>query len=282
MEFVSAIAERRSGPPLKAHLKIDTGMRRFGVLPSEALAAMRALASAPTINVAGVFTHFAQADEPDESPTLAQLRTFNGCLEEIRAAGLPTGLAHAANSAGQLRSRNFDAGLVRLGIALYGIPPSAEAPLLPGMRPAMSFVSRVQRVFPLSAGEGVSYGAAFRASAPMTAVLVPVGYADGYRRALSNLGEVVVNGARTRVLGRVCMDQMIVAAPEGVDVVVDNEVTLWGGAGGSAIRVAEVADRAGTIAYELVSGVAARVPRHYLRNGALIAVEDLAGLHRFE
>ena len=280
MEFVNGVALRQSGRPIRVHLKIDTGMRRFGVLPVDALAAMKALAAAPAVEIAGVFTHFGQADEVDPSPTEAQLRGFNESVAAIRTAGLPTGLVHAANSAGQLRSRDFDADLVRLGIALYGLPPSADAPLLPEMRPAMTLVSRVQRVFPLIPGDGVSYGATFRAPRPMRAALIPAGYADGYRRALSNCGEVVINDHRAPILGRVCMDQLVVGVPEGVDVVVDNEVTLWGGIGDNAIGVAQVAERAGTIAYELVSGVSARVPRVFLRDGQVVAIEDLTGLHR--
>lgn len=282
IEFVRAALEPRNGPPLKVHLKIDTGMRRFGILPDEAVAAMTALASTPNVQIAGVFTHFARADEVDLEPTERQARLFGDAVSAIRAAGLPTGLIHAANSAGQLQSRRFDADVVRLGIALYGIPPSSDVPLLSGMRPAMTFVSRVQRVIGLSPGDGVSYGATFRARSAMRVALLPVGYADGYRRSLSNLGEVVIGGVRARVLGRVCMDQLVAAVPEDVDVVVDNEATLWGGAGEGAISVTEVAERAGTIAYEMVTGVSARVPRVYLQGGQPVAIEDLAGLHRVD
>lgn len=280
MEFIGALTNLPANASLGVHLKIDTGMRRFGVMPGEALSAMRQLAAASGVAVAGVFTHFGQADEPEADPTDAQQRQFQGCLEAFRAAGLPTGLVHMANSAGQLRSRAYDGDLVRLGISLYGLPPSADVPLLAGMRSAMTLVSRVQRIITLEPGDGVSYGATFRAPSRMKAALLPVGYADGYVRALSNCGEVRINRRTARVLGRVCMDQMAVEIPEGADVVVDNEATIWGGSGGEEVSLAELSKRAGTIPYEMVAAVSARVPRIYLRSGEPVAVEDLAGLHR--
>jgi alanine racemase len=279
LEFIDALA--RHPTPISVHLKIDTGLRRFGVTPDEALAAMTRLSSIPGVVVAGVFSHFGQADECDAGPTNAQHAAFQTCLDAFRTHELPAGLIHAANSAGLLRGRDYDRLMVRLGISLYGIAPSPAIALLPGMRPAMTLVSRVQRVFTLASGDGVSYGATFRAVAPMKAALIPIGYADGYLRSLSNRGEMSINGFSAPVLGRVCMDQTVVGLAANVEVVVNNEVIVAGGEGPNGVPFEDVATRAGTNAYEIVTAVSARVPRVYLRDGTSIAVEDLMGLHRF-
>jgi len=189
-------------------------------------------------------------------------------------------MVHSANSAALLKSRAYDSSVVRLGISLYGIAPSPDVALLPGMRPAMTLVSRVQRIFRLAIGEGVSYGATFRATTPMKAALIPIGYADGYLRSLSSRGEMRINGSPAPVLGRVCMDQTVVGIADDVEVVVNNEVIVAGGAGRSGVPFEEIASRAGTNPYEIVTAVSARVPRVYLRGGERVAVEDLSGLHR--
>lgn len=279
MEFVRALAQRPSLQPLKVHLKVDTGLRRFGVMPADAVEAMRCLNAAPNVRIVGVFTHFGHADEVDAAPTDRQHRVFRETVNAIEAADLPTGLMHAANSGGQLRGRAYDDDLVRLGISLYGIPPSRDVPVFDGMRPAMTVTSRIQRVFDVAPGEGISYGATFRADRPIRAALVPIGYGDGYKRSLSNRGEMRLKGEVAKVLGRVCMDQTVVSIPDGVDVVVNDAITVLGGVGDDAVEPGELALLAGTNAYEIVTSVSARVPRWFVRNGETVAVEDLAGLH---
>ena len=279
MEFIGALAEHHASP-VSVHLKIDTGLRRFGVMPEEALDALTMLANNSGIRIAGVFSHFGQADESDSTPTDAQHERFLACLNAFRARELPTGLVHAANSAALLRSRAYDHDMVRLGISLYGVPPSADASLLAGMRPAMTIVSRVQRVFDLAPGDGVSYGATFRAQTAMRAALVPIGYGDGYPRALSNCGMMKIAGHSAPVIGRVCMDQTVVAAPTGIDVVVNDAIIVAGGADGPRIPLEEIAAHAGTNPYEIATAISARVPRVFLRNGEPVAIEDLSGLHR--
>jgi len=280
LEFIEALASRSGARPISVHLKLDTGLRRFGVKPEEAVGALRRLASAPNVVIAGVFTHFGQADDSDERLVNDQHERFLACLGSIQALGLPTGLVHAANSAALLRSRAYDHAMVRLGISLYGIAPSPEIALFSGMRPAMTVVSRVQRVFDLVSGDGVSYGATFKADRPMRAALVPIGYGDGYSRALSSQGEMMINGTISPVLGRVCMDQTVVGLANNPGVVVNNEVTIIGGAGTNIVPIEDVARLAGTNPYEIVTAVSARVPRVYVRQGLRIAIEDLNGLHR--
>jgi alanine racemase len=266
--------------PVAIHLKVDTGMRRYGCEPDEAAPLAQAIASKPAVRLAGVFTHFSCADEQDERPTLDQFQRFEQAITEIRERGVEPGLRHAANSAGTLRSRRFDLEMVRIGIAMYGIAPSGDIPLADGMRPAMTLVSKVGRVLRLRAGDRVSYGGTYRAERDEQAALVPIGYADGYRRALSNRGWMEICHERAPVLGRVCMDQTIVGLPDHCLVSAGEEIIVAGSGDGVAPTWDEMAAVVGTIPYEIVTGISARVPRLYVAGGELVAVEDLGGLRR--
>jgi alanine racemase len=266
--------------PVAIHLKVDTGMRRYGCEPDEAAPLAQAIAANPALQLAGVFTHFACADEQDERPTLDQFQRFDRALADIRDRGIDPGLRHAANSAGTLRSRQFDLDMVRLGIAMYGIAPSSDVSLAAGMRPAMTLRSNVGRVLRLTAGDRVSYGGTYRATRDGQAALIPLGYADGYRRALSNRGWMEICHERAPVLGRVCMDQTIVGLPDHCLVSTGEEVTVAGSGDGIAPTWDELAAIVGTIPYEIVTGIGPRVPRLYVARGEVIAVEDLGGLHR--
>ena len=259
--------------PAAVHVKADTGMRRYGALPEAAVALARRVAADPALELAGFSTHFAAADEADETFTREQAARFDRCLADLAAVGIRPARVHAANSGATLRSRRYDYDLVRVGIALYGLPPSAEIGLPTGMRPVMTVRSRIARIVELAPGDTVGYGRTYRAAGIERAALIPIGYADGYRRALSGRAWVGIGGRPAPVLGRVSMDQTVVGIPTGVEARVGDEVTVAGGRPDEgAPSVAELAEALGTITYEVVTGVADRVPRHYVRGGELVAV----------
>jgi len=250
---------------LPVHLKVDTGMHRVGCTTDDACALAETIAARDELRLEGVLTHFAVADEPDNPYTGEQLDRFEGVLDDLRRAGVQFDLVHAANSAALLaftdRAR-FD--LVRCGIAAYGVPP---APSLAGrvpLRPAMALKARVSHVKRLPAGARLSYGLRYTMPADGTVATVPVGYADGVPRALSATGgEVLVRGRRHPIAGTVTMDQLMVDVGD-TPVDVGDEVVLLGRDGDAEITADEWADRLGTIAYEIVCGIGARVPRSHI------------------
>jgi alanine racemase len=203
------------------------------------------------------------------------LREFERVVDSLRVAGVRVPALHAANSAGILTGRGTGYGIARAGIALYGIPPSSEVPLLSGMRPAMSIESRITRLIALAPGDTVGYNRTFRATAPMRAALLPIGYADGYRRALSGQAWVGIDGQRASVIGRVSMDQIVVEIPRGVRPDVGTAVFVLGGDPAlGAPSIGEMADLMATNSYEVIVGIRERIPRLYFRDGELVAVKD--------
>jgi len=250
--------------PLPVHLKVDTGMHRVGCTAADACSLAEMIAARDELRLEGVLTHFAVADEPDNPYTGEQLDRFEGVLGDLRRAGVQFDLVHAANSAALLAftdQARFD--LVRCGIAAYGVPP---APSLAGrvpLRPAMALKARVSHVKRLPAGARLSYGLRYTMPADGTVATVPVGYADGVPRALSATGgEVLVRGRRHPIAGTVTMDQLMVDVGDA-PVDVGDEVVLLGRDGDAEITADEWADRLGTIAYEIVCGIGARVPRSH-------------------
>ena len=262
---LARLAAAAGGRPLSAQVKVDTGMHRVGV-PWEVAAAFVGEVVRAGVRVEGLWTHLADAEDPGDPFTGVQLERFLGVLGEVRAAGIAPGLVHAANSAGRLARPDawFDA--VRVGLALYGVPPGPgvddEARSL-GLRPALSLRSGVSFVKRLPAGEAVSYGLTHRLDRDATVATVPVGYADGYPRALSNRGDALIRGRRRRVIGSVTMDQLLVDCADDA-VGVGDEVTLLGRQGDEEVTAAELAERAGTIPYEIVCRIGVRVPREYV------------------
>jgi alanine racemase len=258
--------------PVSVHLKVDTGLRRYGATSSEAVALATRIENDPYLRLASIFTHFASADEPDEPFTAAQLEEFERVVDAVRDAGVRVPPLHAANSAGILTKRGTDYGIARAGIALYGVPPSPAVPLLPGMRAAIRIESRVTRLISVAPGDTVGYNRTFRASSPVRGALVPIGYADGYRRSLSGRAWVGIGGQRAPVIGRVSMDQIVVEIPDGVQTDVGDAVIVMGGDPDSAApSIAEMADLMGTNAYEVIVGVRGRVPRLFVHGGEIVA-----------
>jgi len=241
---------------LEAHLKVNTGMNRWGVEPSEVGEARKILESRLT----GVYTHFASADS-DEGATRRQIERFDSVLAAQSFGGA---LVHAANSAATLWHPEAHYDCVRPGVALYGLHPAGDRgdPASEDLRPAMALKSYVAGVRMLSGGDGVSYGLTFRAEAPMSAATVPVGYAEGYRRTLPGRAEALIRGLRRPLLGRVTMDACVFGVDESVEV--GNEVVLLGEQGAGRISAEELGSLAGTINYEITTGInPRRVERSY-------------------
>jgi alanine racemase len=258
--------------PVSVHLKVDTGLRRYGATAPEAVALAIRIATDPYLRFAGIFTHFASADEPDDPFTATQLREFELVIGTVRSAGVELPPLHVANSAGVLTGCGINYSIARAGIALYGLAPSAAVPLLPGMRPCITVESRITRLIAVAPGDTVGYNRTFRADAPMRAALVPIGYADGYRRALSGRAWVGIDGQRAAVIGRVSMDQIVVEIPDGARAALGDVVTVMGGDQLTrAPSVEEMAELMDTNSYEVVVGIRARVPRIFLRDGTPVA-----------
>jgi alanine racemase len=258
---VAAIAEGARALDLRVavHLKIDTGMHRVGVWPpSDALGVARAALDAG-LEIEGLWTHFACA-ESDEEATRGQLATFLEIRDSLAAAGIIAGMHHAANSAGTLRFPEAHLDLVRPGVALYGVDPGGGLAAAAGLRPALSWRSEVTMVKRLAAGERISYGWRYALERDTWIATVPVGYEDGYPRALSNRADVLIGGRRRRVAGSVTMDQLLVDVGDD-EVHEGDEVVLIGTQGDERITANELAEHAGTIGYEIVTSIGARVPR---------------------
>lgn len=246
------------GKPCGAHLKIDTGMGRIGVSPKGAAEAARAVLDQKSLRLEGAYTHLAQADSAEA--TREQLALFDEAVAPFRTQSL---LRHVANSAAVLSRPEARYDAVRPGLALYGIYPSEALRSRVPLTPVMAWKTRVVFMKTAAPGTSVSYGATFKAKRPSRLATLPVGYADGYRRCLSNRGSVLVKGRRCPVVGRVTMDQIIVDVTDAPGVDVGEEVVLLGAQGAERVTAEEMAGWCDTIPYEVVCGVSARVPRVY-------------------
>jgi alanine racemase len=242
-------------------VEVDTGMGRTGVLPAGVAELLDVIAKLPTLRLVGVATHLPSSDE-DFAFTNSQLAAFDRIRRELPAPDQEF-RAQARNSAGVLGYPASDGEFVRAGLMLYGVSPLADRQRL--LRPVLTWKTRVTLVRDLPAGHGISYGRTFITPRPMRVATLAAGYADGYMRSLADKGaEVLVHGRRRRLLGRVTMDQMMVDASDAPDIVVGDEAVLLGRQGEDEISAAEVADRAGTIAWEIFTGLSPRVTRVYL------------------
>lgn len=262
-EGLDAVAEAAGalGSPLAAHVKLDTGMHRVGLVPELAPDFCRRLLDAG-LDLEGVWTHFASADEPDDPSANVQLSRFHDALRQLDQAGIRPRFRHAANSAAVIALPDSHFDLVRLGVALYGISPGPALDGRADLQPAMSWRSTVAMVKRVTGGEGVSYGLRYRLEGESTIATVPVGYADGYHRAASAQAQVLIRGRRYPVAGTITMDQLTVDCGDD-SVEPGDEVLLFGRQGDERITAEEVAGWAGTIGYEVVCAVSDRVPREY-------------------
>ena len=265
------------GMTARVHIKVDTGMSRIGIRPDDSgLAFVRETASLPGICIEGIFTHFAKADMRDKSAAgrqTAQFVAFTGRIESELGLRIP--VRHCSNSAGIIRMPEANMDMVRAGIALYGLWPSDEVERdILTLQPALSLKSRIVFVKELEESAEISYGGTFTAADGMRAATVPVGYGDGYPRSLSNKGHVLIHGKRARILGRVCMDQMIVDVTEIPQAREGDPVTLLGSDGAERITAEYLGELSGRFNYELVCDLTKRVPRVYRQDGRITGTKD--------
>ncbi len=252
------------------HVKIDTGMFRVGMPVTDSTTAEIAeIASMPGLRLEGIFTHFAVADE-DRAYTRHQIRAFMHLCNCLRLAGIQIPMRHLCNSAGILDYPDVAMEMVRPGITMYGVYPSKTVSRSVAVRPFMTWKTRIAQVKQLSPGDTVGYGRAFTATRSQTLATLPVGYADGYPRALSHgVGQVLIRGRRCPIAGRVCMDQTMVLLPDGLTPQPGEEVVLMGSMAGETVDVEELSTILGTIAHEIFTRIGPRVPRMLYRGGRL-------------
>jgi alanine racemase len=258
---LNAAAQALGRRDFPIHFKVDTGATRLGIIPSDLAAALNALRDADSLILEGVCTLLANAGDPSSPITDAQMTVFRDALETIEAADLRPPIIHVANSAALVLREDSHYNLARPGLAIYGLPPVAAVRERIDLRPVMTFKTRVVQTKRAAAGSGVGYGHTFIAPRESVIGVLPVGYADGYRRGLQHGGEVLVRGYRAPVVGAISMDLTTIDLTDVPSAAVGDEVILWGGAGEAMISVNDVARLAQTISYEMLCTVGKRVPR---------------------
>ena len=256
-----AAATSKCRKPARVHLLVDSGMGRLGCLPEQSLELARIIAASQDLEFEGLFSHLARADEIDPSPTNRQQAVFNEVIQELKLAGLLPEIIHLANSAGSLAHPTTHHNLVRPGIIIYGLAPSPDIPLPEGIEPILSWKSVLASIKELPPNHGVSYGHAYITKEKEKIGVIPVGYADGYRRMPGN--HVLINGHKAPIIGRVCMDQFMVKLEGIPNPQVGDEVVLIGKQGSQSISANDLANVWQTINYEVTCGIGARVPRIY-------------------
>jgi alanine racemase len=261
--------------PLSIHIKVDTGLSRFGMMPDEIIPFAQQIAQMKGLRLEGLFTHYASADAADKTSARKQLAVYMETLARLQQAGISIPIRHTAASGAVLDMPEARLDMVRCGIALYGLLPSDEVSRPISLRPALSLKARIARLRTLPVGTGIGYGATFVTTRPTLAALLPIGYADGVKRGYSNKGVALVHGQRVKVLGRVSMDQMVVDVSDVSGVAEGDETVLIGRQGNDEITCDEMAALLGTINYEVVVGLAPRLPRVYLRDGKEVGYSTL-------
>ncbi|MEN6316137.1 MAG: alanine racemase [Clostridiaceae bacterium] len=259
----------------KIHVKLDTGMTRVGFMPDQgAIQSILELGKLPGLMIEGLFTHFASADETERDYTMMQFERYMNVCSELVKLGVHIPLRHVCNSAGIMQYPQMHLDMVRPGIILYGLYPSQEVDREKiSLKPAMTLKANVILVKDVEPGTCISYGRTFRTSRPSKIATVPIGYADGYTRLLSNKGRMLVNGEYAPVVGRICMDQCMIDVTDlKHEVHVGDEVVIFGSQNGACISVDEVAADIGTISYEMICIIGKRIPRVYLKGGRISSV----------
>ncbi len=260
------------GRKVRIHIKVDTGMGRLGFLPdTDSVKAIREISSLPNIELEGMFTHFAKADETDKRYTYKQHEKFVWMKDALEAEGADITYYHCDNSAGIIDFPDMKHNLVRAGISTYGMYPSDEvSQKAVDLKPALELISHVTFVKEVEAGTSISYGGTFTAPKRMKVATIPVGYGDGYSRGLSNKADVLIRGRRARILGRVCMDQFMVDVTDIPDVRFMDQAVLIGFDGEEHIPVEELSGLCGRFNYEFVCCLGKRIPRVYIQKGKIV------------
>lgn len=251
------------------HIALDTGMTRIGYADiPESVEEIKKIAELPNLEIEGMFTHFARADEYDRSPAMVQLERYQDFSKRVEEAGVDIPLHHCSNSAGIIRVPEANLSIVRAGITIYGIYPSSEVERdIVKLAPVMELKSHITYVKDVPAGAAISYGGTYVADKKRRVATIPVGYADGYPRQLSNKGWVLIHGKKAPILGRVCMDQFMADVTEIDNVKKGDEVTLLGRDGDEFISIEEMGDLCGRFSYEFACDISPRVPRVYIKDG---------------
>lgn len=260
---------------MKVHIGVDTGMSRIGIRPDESgIAFVKEAFETPGVEVEGIFTHFATADETDKTKAYAQLALYSEFVDRAqKELGVKIPVHHCSNSAGIMEIPQANMDCVRAGIILYGLLPSDEVdPKALPLQPVLSLYSRIAYVKELEEGREISYGGTFKAERPLRVATIPVGYGDGYPRLLSNRGEVLICGRRARILGRICMDQFMVDVTDIPKACTGTPVTLIGSDGDETITMEELGNLSGRFNYELACCLGKRVPRVYKKGGRTVEV----------
>lgn len=253
------------------HLKAETGMNRVGARLDEMSTLVRQAKDSAHVYLEGLFTHFACADERDKTYTHQQHALFTQILQECQTRGVSFPIVHCGNSATAIDLPQYGYNMVRVGISMYGFYPSAEVKRTNvHLKPAMTLKTRIIHVKKVPPGVSISYGATYRTKKEETIATLPIGYADGLNRLLSNRGNALVHGRRVPIVGRICMDQTMVALPVELEARVGDEAVLYGRQGDDVIHIDEVANLLGTISYEITCNVSRRIPRIYKRGDRLI------------
>jgi len=272
---VSNAAQRRN-KVAKIHVKIDTGMTRIGypyndIVNTETIDAILDLVRLPNVEIEGIYTHFATADEDDDSFTQKQFSRFMQAVEQIERKNLIIPIKHACNSAATMRFPNMHLDMVRIGISLYGLYPSNIKYNL-NLIPAMQLKTTISHVKDVEIGETISYGATFETTRKSRIATIPIGYADGYSRILSNNANVIVHGQFAPIVGKICMDQCMIDVTDVNNINIEDEVILFGAEGTKKIPIEELAQTIGTINYELLCVIGKRIPRCYTQNGRVVKI----------
>ena len=265
-------AALRKGKTVKAHIKIDTGMSRIGYRDLEkAVPEILEISRLPGLEIEGLFTHFARADEKEKTPAYLQLEKYQAFQKALKEAGLKIPLCHCSNSAGIIRMPEANMDAVRAGIILYGLYPSEDVEKEPvPLKPLMTLNSHIAYIKTLEPGVQISYGGTYTTKKETRVATIPVGYADGYARGLSNKGWVLIRGKKAPVLGRICMDQFMVDVTEIPEARELDEVILLGKSGDQQITMEELGELSGRFNYEFACCISKRVPRIYFKGGKAI------------
>lgn len=254
---------KKLGRVLDVHLHVDSGMGRIGCKPEDAAELAKLIESLGNINLKGVSTHFACADEPEKPMTNNQISKFKDAIDQIKSAGIDPGIVHASNSAAIVDFPDSWIDMVRPGIILYGYYPGHDQRRTLAVKPVMEFRTEVVFLKRVAAGQPLSYGAAYVTDRETVIATLPVGYGDGYNRLLSSKGIILINGKKYKVAGRVCMDQLLIDLGPDTDIDLYDEAILFG-EGPDAQTAEDLADMLDTISYEITCNVNKRVPRVYL------------------
>lgn len=275
-EKLSVLAAKK-GKEVKIHIKIDSGMGRLGLQAKEELSVdtIDKIYKLPNIQVEGIFTHFARADEFNKEATMDQMEKFNFILEKLEEKGIDIPLKHVSNSAAIIDLPDYNFNIVRPGIMLYGYYPSNEVDKSRiDLKPAMTLKAEISNVKELEKGEGISYGHIFTTSRKSKIATIPIGYADGYSRMLSEGAFVSIQEKRLPIVGRICMDQMMIDVTDLDHVNIGDEVVLFGVGKNSYPKVEELALILGTINYEFICMMGRRIPRKYIKRGEIVETVD--------